>query len=350
VGQPGCEPICEPSTRYCHEGDIYQCDATGRDSDLFEECGEDDRCEEYSNAYAACIWKQCVPGEQLCQGNFIKTCTAEAEVPTEEPGIDCGADSYCLDGACHARDCELDRLLCRGGDVYRCEAIGGAVRHQNCAAPATCTELEGGALCLAPTCDPGSTACVQNQVGTCHVDGTGLSSVSQDCGALGQVCDVTQVCTERATDVLGAAESPFTLDSGAVVGNVLDVHSDRRLLEVEASLKLDAAADLHWLVFEQLDELNFQVRYEQVAAASSGSRFFSSGPLDYTLEAGKHYLLAVQVEGSSWVADEAAAAVADPSFARARVSINGTRNGSALGDYSSRTAYRFAVRVTTELP
>jgi hypothetical protein len=155
----------------------------------------------------------------------------------------------------------------------------------------------------------------------------------------------------------GTTETPLLLssDTNPVIGNVVDVRSDRRLLELEANLVIPAAAELHWLVLEQRGKFIFEVRFEQVTTTASGSGFFSSGPLDFTLQAGKHYALAVYIETGSDVSAYKTTdpSLPSPSFGRARACIHGSRYGEDGLDatfFNGVIGCQWDMRATTELP
>jgi hypothetical protein len=344
-----CEQSCKPSSSYCQDGGVYQCDATGRAS-LREQCGPSTHCEEYSGVYAACIWHNdsCEPGTPFCYNNAVTMCGEDGRAAPG--GVDCGVDGYCLDAACYARDCEPNTRLCRDGDVYECEHSGVAFLEEECVFPASvCVTVESSAHCLAPACQPGSKACVGNQVGTCKPDGSGLSAVSQDCTADDEVCDPSFSCVARAVETLGAIENRVLIEPNLALGNVFDVHSDRRLLELELYLVIAAPVQVRWIVFEEAD--GYRVRVEQTTQHQPGSGFVSSGPLGYTLEAGRHYLLGVQILGASAdVSVDELSSTVTTSFGRPRASMLGSSDGGVLVDPAYYQNRLYTMRLTTELP
>jgi hypothetical protein len=349
-GQAGCAGYCLPNTLYCQNGNVFRCAPSGLDSELYSECGDKSRCVEYGeHSQGYCVAKQCEAGERLCWGQYIATCTEEGTVPPD--GIACGANQYCFDAACHDRECEPGSRLCRDAHVFECDNLGRAVLHDDCAAPMTCAALDGDAFCVRQACDPGVKSCVQNRIGTCAADASSLMGASQDCAAIGQVCDGSLTCSDRVLEPLGGTDETHELSDGALVGNVIDVHSNRRLLELQIYLTLATSGDLHWLVYKQTGELGFQQLFEQLTTAQSGSGFFSSGALDVTLEAGEHYLLAVEITGTEAIGYTAVAPPTPaPSFGHSRADIQGSRLGAGLNDHSYRVDRLEAMRLTTELP
>lgn len=354
-GQLGCVGYCLPNTLYCLEGNVFRCASSGLSSELYFQCGDKSRCVEYAeHSQGYCIANRCEPGERLCWGQDIVTCTEEGDIPpigNSPDDVQCGSNQYCLDAACHDRECEPGSRMCRDADVFQCDNLGRAVSYEECVAPMGCTQLNGDAICVRRTCDPGVKSCVQNRIGTCADDATGLTGASQDCTATGQVCDGSLSCLDRVVELLGGKDDSHELNDGALVGNVIDVHSDRRLLELQIYLTLATTGDLHWLVYEQTGELGFQQLFEQLTTAQSGSGFFSSGALDVTLEAGRHYLLAVEITGTEATGYTALApATPGPSFGHSRADIQGSRLGAGLNDHSYRVEQLEAMRLTTELP
>jgi hypothetical protein len=292
---------CTANATFCEEGNVYQCDAQGIGSKLYQTCSPDYyHCEQYpASNYAQCSYNQCTPGALLCDGNYVKTCTANATIPTS--GTDCGVDKYCENGACKPAVCKPYEYFCENDDVYYCDDFGrAAYLQQSCLEGSACQlQPNGGALCATLPCQPSSTACVNNQVGTCKADGSGLAQVTQDCAAAGNVCSANAACAESVVDELGIEFELETQSSGFAVGDVIDVTSSRQLTKLEAYLTLVSPRDLRWVVFEQVGS-TFVARIDKVVANQKGSDYFSSGPLSFTLKSGKRYLFAVNVTGGSY--------------------------------------------------
>lgn len=70
-------PICEPFARMCLEGELHECTNYGVDTKSIDACTEG-RCLELAGG-AACGPLACAPGETVCLGNALGTCTADGE-------------------------------------------------------------------------------------------------------------------------------------------------------------------------------------------------------------------------------------------------------------------------------
>lgn len=339
---------CAASSTFCKNGSVHQCDAAGVSSTLYSTCDPDySHCEAVSASYAYCDSNECTPGQLVCHDNYVKTCTATGSYPSE--GSYCGDNKFCMDGACQDRGCEANTYLCKSGDVYYCEYFTGPSLSQNCPADATCRDADGSATCVPLPCSPDEPACLANKVGTCGDDGNSLSSVDTDCAAADQVCDATGACVASTIDTLGIAETAETLSAGFVLGDVIEVHSARKLTELEANLVLASPRELRWVIYEQTGG-NFVARLDKLTSNQSGAGFFSSGPLDYTLKAGKRYLLALTAAGGNVVA------YYDSAPWSRGVSF-GTLQGRISGYYSATLSANYyyqehlsQMRVTTALP
>jgi hypothetical protein len=298
----GCKKqTCTPSSSFCNGGDVYQCDSAGIGSSLWQTCHPDYyHCEAFpSSNYATCTYNECQPGQQLCDGNVIKTCNADAMLPAT--GTDCGNDMYCEDAACKPRVCTPFHYVCKDKDIYYCDDYGRlAYLVQDCSNGTACqANGSGGAACITLPCEPAETSCVENKVGTCGADGSALATVTQDCTADGNVCDNANQCVKSVTEKMGIEDELETQSSGVAIGDIFDVTSSRKLTEIGANLVLVAPRDLRWVVFEHVDHV-FVARLDKVVANQKGSTYFTSGPMNYTLKAGRRYMVAVAVSGGSF--------------------------------------------------
>lgn len=342
---------CTPGSTFCEGSNVYQCDSAGVGSSLWQNCTADYyHCEEFpASNYAQCTYNQCQPGQLLCDGNYVKTCSADASIPAV--GTDCGIDKYCENGTCKPRVCTPYEYFCQDTDIYYCDDYGRAsYMAQDCGSETVCqAQGNGGATCVTLPCEPGSTTCLGNKVGTCSEAGTALSKVTEDCEAAGNVCGPDAKCAETVAEVLGVAEDVETQSASIAIGDVIDVTSSRKLTVLEANLVLVAPRELRWVVFEQVGS-NFVARIDKVVSNQTGSGYFSSGALDYTLKANKRYLLAVAVTGGSYVAlyDTAPWTQENLSFGNPVGSSNFYYASSFSVDYYQERLYQ--LRVTTELP
>lgn len=342
---------CDPGSTFCDDGSVYQCNADGVGSSLWQTCSvEYYHCEEFPGSnYAQCSYNQCQPGQVLCDGNYIKTCTANGDIPAT--GTDCGGESYCENGTCKPRVCTPYEYFCQNSDIYYCDDYGrAAYLAQDCSNGTICqAQGNGGATCITLPCEPDTTACVNNKVGTCAEDGATLAKVTDDCAAAGNVCGPDNKCAETVEEVLGVAEDVEAEGAGTAIGDIIDVTSSRKLTEIEANLVLVAPRELRWVVFEQVGS-SFVARIDKIMSNQTGNGYISSGPLDYTLKANKRYLLAVNVTGGGYVAlyDTAPWTNQNLSFGNP-VGSNNFYYSSTIGfDYYQERLYQ--LRVTTELP
>jgi hypothetical protein len=292
---------CTPSATFCEEGDVYRCDADGISSILYQQCDpENYHCESHSGSYASCQYNDCEPGELVCHGAYVKTCTDTGTYPAS--GTRCADDMYCLEGSCKPRVCEPYTYACKDGDIYYCEYDGRAQYvSEQCISGTTCKQIESGFACVSLPCEAGEKSCLGNKVGTCSSDGSTLSAVTEDCAASSKVCGDDLTCVTSTQDTLGIAEDAETISAGYVIGDAIEMHSARKLVEIEANLVLASARELRWVIYEQSGS-NFVARIDKVVSNQSGTGFFSSGPISYTLTAGKRYLVAVAITGGNAIA------------------------------------------------
>jgi hypothetical protein len=292
---------CTPRATFCQDGDVYQCDADGITSTRYQQCEPSYyHCETHSGSYASCQYNQCEPGELVCDGAYVKTCTDTGSFPAN--GTHCGADKYCDNGSCRDRVCEPYTYACKDGDIYYCQYDGRALYvSEHCALDTTCKQVENGFACVHLPCEAGEASCLGNKIGTCGTDRTTLSAVTEDCAADDKVCGDDLTCVTSVEDTLGIAEDAETISAGYVIGDAIEMHSTRKLVEIEANLVLASARELRWVIYEQSDS-SFIARIDKVVPNQSGTGFFSSGPISYTLTAGKRYLVAVAITGGNAIA------------------------------------------------
>jgi hypothetical protein len=341
------EQICSPNGTFCEDGDVYRCDANGLKSQFSQDCPPDYyHCREYpgsNNAY--CESNQCVPLEALCDGNYVKICTEAGALPPV--GMDCGADQYCEYGKCVARECPSFSYFCRDNDIWYCDSFAPYFS-QDCPPDTTCREEDGAVSCLPQLCEPSTVACLGNELGTCAADGNALGSVTQDCAAAGNVCSAALACVKQTIDTAGVAEDAAVVSAGDFIGNSFEVHSARRLIELELNLVLAAPRQLRWVIYESVGT-DFVARADKVVANQSGTGFISSGPLNHTLKAGRRYLLGVSIEGGGGVVYN------DRAPWETRVSF-GTLIGQVHSQYSPTlpgyyySEFAVQLRVSTQLP
>jgi hypothetical protein len=290
--------ICTPGRSFCQDGAVYACDSTGAVSTLSESCNPQwYHCLEYS-FYAYCATNQCVAGDVVCDGNVVKTCTADGALPAN--GTVCKSDEYCEAATCKPRGCTVGQSFCKDSDVYYCD-YNGPYLAQECVDQTACQDLSNGAVCTALPCDAGSTVCLGNKVGVCAADGQTLGKITEDCSAAASICGADLKCAKTAVDILGVAESVEGVGSTSFIGDVIDVTSSRKLTEFSVNLVLGGPRELRWVVYEQTGT-TFTARVDKLVPNVTSTGFVSSGALSYALKAGKRYLLGVAISGGDGVA------------------------------------------------
>jgi hypothetical protein len=343
--------ICVPSAQYCKNNDVYQCDANGTSASLYSSCSPASyyHCSAYNVSQAYCAYNACVPGAAICNGNLATVCDAMGTGPVAG-GTDCGSDSFCDGGVCKPKVCDAYTSFCKGDDVAQCQ--GGLSYYIASACPddAPCALTDAGAAACVPyECWPGLKACLGNKVGTCAQDGNSLAVVKQDCGATDEVCVSASSCGQTAVDTVGEADELTSVSEGSFFGDIIAVQSNRALTGLEANIVLAASRDLRWCVFELVD--NYYVsRYEKIVKGQSGSGYLSSGVLNYTLKAGKQYLLGVAVSGGGAVPYyDSIPWQPDASLGKVLSSLTSTYSTS-LWAYYATSSLVYDLRITTALP
>lgn len=342
---------CTPGSTFCEGGNVHQCDSSGVSSSLSQTCYPASyHCQPYpSSNYAHCEPNDCYAGEEVCHGNTIKTCTASGTFP--ESGTDCGNDKYCENGACKPRVCAPLEYVCKDKDVYYCDDYGRlAYLTQDCSNGTACqANGNGGATCITLPCEPDETSCVGNKVGKCTADGSALATVTEDCTVDGNVCDNANQCVKSVTEKMGIEDELETQSSGVAIGDIIDVTSSRKLTEIGANLVLVAPRDLRWVVFEHVNNV-YVARVDKLVTNQKGSTYFTSGPMSYTLKAGRRYMVAVAVTGGSF----------GSLYDLAPWSQEGLSFGKPIGGFASYyqaeinfdfySDHLYQMSVTTELP
>jgi hypothetical protein len=136
-------------------------------------------------------------------------------------------------------------------------------------------------------------------VGVCAPDGSSLVSVDDACSDRGEVCTRDAVCSAEVVETLGRTGELGYRGEGQFIGDEVAVHSDRRVIALGMNMRLSQQTTLSWAIFEASSNETYDLVYERIVRdQSSGTGAFGSGHIDYTLRAGKRYLLGVADTGN----------------------------------------------------
>lgn len=287
---------CDAGTYFCKDGNPYSC-ADGVNSTLQAFCGESQYCKE---GYGTCQTDNCEAGKPTCNGNAVSTCASDGSGPTTA-GTSCGANQACVEGACKPVTCTPHQLLCLNGHVQACDATGtSASLYEYCVAESYCDALS--LSCQADVCLAGKPYCDGETFATCKADGSGGVGAGTACNATSKVCTFAG-CAETALDVVGTTGTVSTLYgiSDYLLGNVLKVTQRRKLTKLEMSLAVSGGpVSAHWLVYSSTDGVTYyQVSDTPASLPNTADAWVSSGPLNLTLEAELYYWVGIEVAPSS---------------------------------------------------
>jgi hypothetical protein len=188
---------CVPQSKLCRNGDVYLCEANGKDTSLLLDCGSGQVCD---GGTAACVPEVCEPQSLSCDGSRVTKCNdyGSAWEPTD---TDCAADDQlCVEGLCKTQICATNSRFCQDDDVMQCSPDGTSANVALTCTPDFyhCASYPSGsyAWCEANACQPKQVVCDGNVVKTCNDDGS-FPPGGIDCGA-GKYCEAgackDQVC------------------------------------------------------------------------------------------------------------------------------------------------------------
>jgi hypothetical protein len=299
------EKTCTPNAQFCKGNDVHLCDGNGVNSSLSQTCTPGYyHCETYFSGSAYCAQNICNAGQSVCDNNILKTCTADGKIPAT--GTDCTADNKYCDSwslTCQPKVCEVtNTTYCKNGDIYYCFDYASESLQQTCFGDTACKKAGDVTSCVPLLCHPGETSCAANKVGTCAEDGGSVTGATLDCAATQTVCTTAGTCAASVTDTLGISEDAMTASAGIVIGDAIEVHSARKVTSIEANLVLASTRELRWVIYELVGS-TLVARVDKVVSTTPpvAPAWASSGPLSYTLKAGKRYLFAVTVNGGNFV-------------------------------------------------
>lgn len=99
-----CQPlICQPNQRFCHEGNVRLCDATGTASGPYDACLPEEYCDD--TAPARCRADLCAANAAACSGERLATCNGDGSGYSDvqddcaESGLVCTLAGTCASSA-----------------------------------------------------------------------------------------------------------------------------------------------------------------------------------------------------------------------------------------------------------
>lgn len=270
-----CVPaVCSPGVRFCTSNSVYSCSQDGTSQSAVQDCGSFQHCIAMNN-WAFCDNLLCTPGQPSCNGNTLATCNADGSdwLPG---GQDCSLTSgVCVDAQCKAAVCVSGEQFCKNGNVQQCNDGLSYSQVQFCAQGTSCLKHGNGTDCAPTPCQPDTIACAAEMLGQCATDGMSVAT-SADCGSQNKVCTLAG-CAATAVDTVSAATQIGTASSGEVLGNIVLVHSARKLTTIEADLSMPQPHTLIWVVYEETNaDLNgeFDLKFQK-SSTGSGAGFQS---------------------------------------------------------------------------
>lgn len=209
------ETSCVPNTKFCMNGGIWKCDATGS-STLAQTCAMGQFCRE-DNDSASCSDQACIAGESLCDGTVATTCTADGSGPAPG-GTDCAdTKQVCYRGDCRDVACTSGMKVCQHGDVYLCAKNGTDLSLLvDCQSGEVCDAVAG--ACRPKACDVGTMGCDGPRVTQCNEFGSAWQPGGTDCSADGKICVAgtcqKQTCSANSTSCQDG--NVYTCDANGV--------------------------------------------------------------------------------------------------------------------------------------
>jgi hypothetical protein len=156
-GGAQCAPAsCTRNQRFCHEGDVWSCNAQSLPNGVFDACGQSDQCLEVAGVFQ-CVTIVCQPGEQRCNaaGDAVEECDAIGSGFTTVQS--CGGTEICSAGN-GVGECVDGSVNCQTGFRY---SGGQCVDIDECAdgiaqCDAICQNTPGGFDCVSSVADMSS--------------------------------------------------------------------------------------------------------------------------------------------------------------------------------------------------
>lgn len=293
-----CKPvICAADAVFCSENELRKCGPNGGSYEVLDACLASEFCDA---AQAACKPDVCLAGSPVCNANQLTTCNDDGSGPTPG-GLDCAASNQiCDNAACRTVVCTPHDLMCDAGDVTLCNTAGTDwAPYDNCRAREFCDDTAPDATCAPDLCIQSGNGCSGEHLAQCNADGSGFSSIGQDCATSGKVCDLSGSCALVAVDDLTAGSADIPSADSAIHFALFRVSSSRRLSQVEASVSEDGSDPLTFLQYRANSKLGtYQLVNQKNVPGTPGKSPVSSGSITFDLTAGDFYLIAIAVKGS----------------------------------------------------
>jgi hypothetical protein len=343
--------VCAPSTKFCKGNEIYYCSSDGTSQTKYATCASYEHCAEGAN-YAYCQSLLCTPGQAFCNGNVLTTCNADG-TDWAPGGQDCSlTSSVCINAQCKAALCVPGELFCKNGSVQQCNDGLSYSQSQFCVQGTYCLKHGNGTDCVPTPCQPDTDACVADKLGHCASDGMSVASTT-DCVAQSKVCTLAG-CAAAAVDTVAAAAQIGSASAGEMRGNIILVHTARKLTQIEADLSLPQPRALKWLVYEGTNaDLNgeFDLRFQKTTSGS-GTGLQASGPISFELEAGKSYYIGVSATDGSFAYyyDDSPTVALSLSFSHVIGAYDEFGFGSSFDYVNQGISSAYHQRLTTTLP
>jgi hypothetical protein len=293
-----CKPvICTPNVTYCDGSELRSCGPNGGSSTLLDTCLVSEFCDATN---AVCAPDGCTAGAVMCNDAFLTQCKADGSGP-EAGGTNCAQTGQACDrGACRDLICTPNARLCDAGDVQLCNALGTAwAPYDNCRAREFCDATQPtGALCASDLCPQGGNGCQSEHLAQCNADGSGFTSVGNDCASSGKVCDFSGSCLTTALDDLGAGGAALPATGSSIHLDLFRVRTARTLVQLEAAIVPQVAGAVTWVLYRSDAELGTYTLIDQINTSGTViDGYLSSGATSVALAANKYYLLGVAIKG-----------------------------------------------------
>lgn len=239
---------------------------------------------------------ECTIGERKCDDTLdnvlecnvahewisVEDCSAPLKMCVESP-----ADNFFCDDLV----CEPGVKFCKNEDLYTCNTDGqGDTLAQNCTDTQYCDTVS--LTCEDMVCEPSDIYCDGSVLKNCNTSGSGFTE--ENCAATSMNCyDIYESCA--AESVFTTNESNQYSGKNRLVGNVIQITSQKNLLEFSSYLE-DATGDtVNFYIYKNTDGTNYSKIFQKsITLGTGGKSYYSSGYVNEILEAGNYIFGVVQ--------------------------------------------------------